>query len=176
MSASAYGGLGRSLHEELSVVMVFQVENPEGRSAVTEAFATMFDGVVVKGARAARQASRRKPPREIPACPFVVHSPRAGQHELDAVLRAERRGWWPMIACREFRLSAEHPQAYRVRVMPLHEPVYEPDPLGLADPYILGQCRAEVVHWALSGLKQAAAEGMGPAPESVLRATAEAVQ
>ena len=142
MSASAYGGLGRSLHEELSVVMVFQVENPEGRSAVTEAFATMFDGVVVKGARAASQASRRKPPREIPACPFVVHSPKPGQRELDAVLRAERRGWWPMIACREFRLSAEHPQVYRVRVMPLHEPVYEPDPLGLAGP----------VHpWAVSG-------------------------
>ena len=176
MSASAYGGGGRSLLEELSVVMVFQVGNPEGRSALAETFATIFDGVVVQAGRAARTAGRRKPPREIPACPFVVHAPRAGQRELDAGLRAERRGWWPMIVCREFRLSAEHPQAYRVRVMPLHEPVYKPDPLGLSDPYILGQCRAEAAHWGLTGLQKAVTEGMGPTPESVLRATAEAVQ
>ena len=44
------------------------------------------------------------------------------------------------------------------------------------DPYILGQCRAEAAHWGLTGLQKAVTEGMGPTPESVLRATAEAVQ
>lgn len=181
MSATAHNPAAGAILDELAIVLVCTVTNPAGRSSFAESLAKMFDGVIVTnrkaGSRTARREAARKPVRLIPSCPFVVHAKRAGRRELELVLRAERRGWLPMISCREFRLSADHPEAHRVRVMPFNEPVYEPDPLGLSDPYILGQCRAEMASWGLVGIRNFLDRGTAdPTPESVLRATAEAVQ
>lgn len=173
MSASAHCA-GAADPEAL--VLVFTVENAEGRSSLAEVMATLFDGLVLPTGRAAKQASKRKPCRKLPRVPFVQYAPRAGRREFDCAVRALRRGWWPMVTCREFRLSAGHPEAWRVAVMPVHEPVYKPDVFGFeANPERIPERRAELEAWALEGLVRQGNEPL-TMPASMLRATAEAVQ
>lgn len=152
---------------------VLQVGNAEGRSVFAEALAALLEGVVVPAGAAAHKASKRRAPRgrgDGPGCPFVVYGPSGGTRELNTALRAERRGWRPFITCTTFRVSAQHPDAWRVTVVPLNEPEFKPELVAaLADP----REQAAMLGWLAEGAREAWERGMPPMPEGVVRATAE---
>ena len=168
MSASAHDGRG----EDALPILVMQVGNPERRSIIPEFMAAAMNGVVVPAWRAGK-ACQRKPPNEYPKCPFVVHGPKAGIREVAAVLRAERRGWQPFVTCRDFRLHASYPAAYRVSVVPFVEPVF--DRAKLAELKANPAERMVLIAWLLDGAQRAARNGFPVPTEQALRATAAAV-
>ena len=157
----------------LPSILVMRVGNPEGRSVFAEALAGIFNGVVVPSAKA-KAASKQKAGRSIPRRPFVVYGPGAGAREVTAAARALRRGWCPaIITCRTFSLPALHSEAWRVAVLPVNEPVYEPGTLRrlLDDP----RERAALVGWTVDGAAAVERDGLPSMPASMLRATAAAV-
>lgn len=160
--------------DPLDQIMIARVGNPEGRSVMPEAVAGVLGGKVAASGPVARRASNLPPPRLWPSCPFVVYGAAAGAREVEAAARAMRRGWRPcFVSCRTFRLDARHREAWRVVVMDFNEPDYDREALRR----IVGNPneRAALMGWLVDGAMRSLRGGC-TMPDSVMRATAEAVQ